>query len=59
MDRFWDSIKNSYLRNYLFIRSPWGLQSWKIFSIQLLVLDVQKNEWYFIAVILYDIVTIP
>lgn len=32
MDRCWDSIKNSYLRNYLFVRSPWGLQSWKIFS---------------------------
>lgn len=44
MDRRWDSIENSYLKNYLFIRSPWGLQSWKIFSARLLVLDVQKNE---------------
>lgn len=59
VDRRGDSIKNSYLRNYLFIRSPQGLQSWKNIFNLLLVLDVQKNEWYFIAVILYDTVTIP
>lgn len=44
----------------LFIhQKPLGLAILENIFNSLLVLDVQKNEWYFIAVILYDTVTIP